>query len=747
MTDSPPIGPSGSTWTRRTFLRHRRLLISAGLAALVIIGIGWWSQDAVKRTLEERLRSELETALNANVTALELWINGQLRTASLIASDPAVRSPANLLLAAPPRTNNGPPTPSTQASTQAFVSTLDERLDTAGYQAAILVSTNGQIVASSGRIRLRPGTPVPADQADIFQRVLTNGRPALMTPFKPGRGPRFGGPRGPGRGPRPNFDPPGPMAPTSPTSPTAPAGPPRGELQVMQALVPIRAGDGTISGVLAVIIRPEAEFTRVLSVARPGTSGETFGFDPEGRLLSQSRFDDQLRALGILTNGPGSSSALNVMLRDPGGDLTHGFKPTVDPAGRPLMRLVYDALILPSGVSVMPVRDYRGVPVVGAWHWLEEHHFGVVTKIDAAEAFQPLRVLRLIFQLLLLLVALATLTGLVASHLSTVWRRRFDEAQLRARQLGQYTLVEQIGEGAMGVVYRARHALLRRETAIKLLLPDRADEELIRQFEHEVQLTCRLSHPNTIQVFDYGHTADGIFYYAMELLEGLTLQQLVDLHGAIPQERAIHLLRQAAGSLHEAHLAGLIHRDIKPGNLFLCQRGGMVDTIKVLDFGLVRDASIASPHDASLASRFIGTPLYMAPETIRSHGHGDPQTDLYALGAVAYLLVTGKPVFIADSVDQLWEMHANTQPVPPSQSAPFPISSALESLILRCLAKDPAERPVSMAAFIGELIHCPAADDWTESRRRDWWQQHPPSRHTSTNASVPTLILQPVERQ
>lgn len=744
MTDSPPSGPSGSTWTRRAFLRHRRLLVSAGLAALVIIGIGWWSQDAVKRTLEDRLRSELETALNANVTALELWINGQLRTASLIASDPAVRSPANALLATPLRTNNSPPS-SSQDSSHAFVSTLDERLGTAGYQAAILVSTNGQIVASSGRIRLRPGTPVPTDQADIFQRVLTDGRPALMTPFKPGRGPR-----GPGRGPRPNFGstgPTGPPGPTSPTSPTAPAGPPRGELQVMQALVPVRAEDGTISGILAVIIRPEAEFTRVLSVARPGTSGETFGFDPEGRLLSQSRFDDQLRSLGILTNGPGISSALNVTLRDPGGDLTHGFKPAADPANRPLMRLVSDALTSPAGVSVVPVRDYRGVPVVGAWHWLPDHHFGVVTKIDAAEAFQPLRVLRLIFQVLLLLIALATLTGLVASHLSTVWRRRFNEAQLRARQLGQYTLVEQIGEGAMGVVYRARHALLRRETAIKLLLPDRADEELIRQFEHEVQLTCRLTHPNTIQVFDYGHTTDGIFYYAMELLEGLTLQQLVDLHGAIPQERAIHLLRQAAGSLQEAHLAGLIHRDIKPGNLFLCQRGGMVDTLKVLDFGLVRDASLASPKDASLASRFIGTPLYMAPETIRTHGHGDPQSDLYALGAVAYLLVTGKPVFTADSVDQLWEMHPNTQPVPPSQIAPFPVSTALESLILRCLGKDPAERPVSMAAFIDELIRCPAADDWTESRRRDWWQQHPPSRRASTNAAVPTLILQPVERQ
>jgi hypothetical protein len=754
VTETPPTGPAGSTWTRRTFLRHRRLLFSAGIATLTLLGIGWWSQDAVRRTVEDRLRSELETALNANVTALELWIKGQLRTATLLATDPTICTPALSLLSTHIHSTGGPqgqPDPG-------FSDNLDERLATAGYQAAVLVSTNGRIVATSGRIRLRPGTPIPTDQADLFHRVVTTGKPALMTPFKPGRSPRFGGGmRGPGgserpvgeagRNPRPPGPPPG-LSQGPQSGPEAPGGPPRGELQVMQVLVPIRSEQGEVAGVLAVVVRPEAEFTRVLSVARPGTSGETFGFDPEGRLLSQSRFDEQLRSLGLLTNGPGSSSALNVILRDPGGDLSRGYIPTQASLSQPLMRLVSDALNTPAGVTVNPVRDYRGVPVVGAWHWLEEHHFGVVTKIDAAEAFQPLRVLRLIFQLLLLLVALATLTGLVGSHLSTVWRRRFNEAQLRARQLGQYTLVEKIGEGAMGVVYRARHALLRRETAIKLLLPDRADEELIRQFEHEVQLTCRLTHPNTIQVFDYGHTTDGIFYYAMELLEGMTLQQLIDRGGAIPQERAIHLLRQAAGSLQEAHLSGLIHRDIKPGNLFLCRRGGMPDTLKVLDFGLVRDASLASNLEASRASRFLGTPLYMAPETIQTPGHGDVQSDIYALGAVAYLLVTGQPVFRAPTIEELWEMHAHQLPLPPRQISLEPISGELEALILRCLSKDPSERPASMAEFLADLNRCPGTFDWTEDKRHDWWRHHSTEgrAHPSGHA-IETRIIQTLQRE
>jgi serine/threonine protein kinase len=758
----------GTTWTRRTLLRHRSLLITSTIAAAVILLVGWWSQRAVQHTIEDRLRGELKTAIEANVTALDLWIQGQMRTTTLVANDPAIRDPANAIItqsASRTNTANGMGQGSgngfggggfgrADATHSAFARALDERLTLAGYQAAVLISTNGRVLAASGRMRARPGMSVPADHLELFHRVLTNGKPALVTPFKParriGRGPGSLGERRPGdRGPGTSMQTPPSERPAGQTpeeepgsgsrlgpSPgetfagrngAPPNGTPRGDLQVMQVLAPVRNAAGDVAGVLAVVIRPEAEFTRVLSVARAGSSGETFAFDHDGRILSQSRFDAQLQKLGLITNTPGASSALNLILRDPGGNLLKGHPiAALLSSNTPLMRLVSDALTGTSGVTVQPVRDYRGVDVVGAWHWLDEHQFGVVTKIDSAEAYQPLRVLRLIFQILVLMVLLATIAGVVASHIGSTWRRRFDEAQLRARQLGQYTLLEKIGEGAMGVVYRARHALLRRETAVKLLLPDRADEEIIQQFEHEVQLTCRLTHPNTIQVFDYGHTADGIFYYAMELLEGLTLQDLADRHGAVPEERAIHILRQAAESLAEAHAAGLIHRDIKPGNLFLCERGGMPDTVKVLDFGLVRDLA----HDrqalvpGEARSRFVGTPLYMAPETIRNPGHGDAASDLYALGAVAYLLVTGLPVFSAGSIEMAWEMHANSTPVPPSRRASSPLSTELESLILDCLAKVPGDRPAGMNAFLERLARCPKANMWTPDKRRLWWREH-----------------------
>ena len=721
-------------------MRHRSLLVITLVSALLILGVGWWSLNAVRGTLEESLRSELKTTLDANVTALDIWIQTQLRTATLLATDPTLRDPANAVLEqARTNSNAGPgPGPGPFAPGDSKISqlarALDERLRVAGYQAAVLVGTNCRVVASSGRMRVRPGSALPADHLELFQRVLTTGEPALITPFKPVRRSGRNG-AGPGR---PPSMPPGGSGPFPSRSGGPPEGLPRGELQVMQILAPVRDGSGRITGVLALVLRPEAEFTRVLSVARAGASGETFAFDPEGRLLSQSRFEDQLRQMGLLTNSPGVSSALNLVLRDPGGDLTRGFQPGPGIATNFLMRFVANAIVEPGGVSVTPARDYRGVAVVGAWHWMEEHQFGVVTKIDADEAFQPLRVLRLIFQILLLFVVLAAVAGVVASHAGSVWRRRFDEAQLRARQLGQYTLVEKIGEGAMGVVYRARHALLRRETAVKLLLPDRADEGLVRQFESEVRMTCRLTHPNTIQVFDYGHTADGIFYYAMELLQGLTWQDLADRHGAVPEARAIHLLRQAAGSLQEAHAAGLIHRDIKPGNLFLCERGGMPDTVKVLDFGLVRDLARepASPGGSVHSSRFLGTPLYMAPETIRTPGHGDASSDLYALGAVAYLLVTGQSVFSAGTIEGAWEMHANSVPVPPGQIIPGRVSPEMERLILDCLAKDPASRPASMTEFLARLETCPGAHAWTADLRHGWWAQHMAVPFGSGHAAV-----------
>jgi serine/threonine protein kinase len=309
-----------------------------------------------------------------------------------------------------------------------------------------------------------------------------------------------------------------------------------------------------------------------------------------------------------------------------------------------------------------------------------------------------------------------------------------------ARRLGQYTLIEKLGEGGMGTVYRARHAMLRRPTAIKLLPPDKFGDESVARFEREVQLTARLSHPSTIRVFDYGRTPDGIFYYAMECLEGATLSDVVAEGGPLPAGRVIHLLEQAAGALTEAHGIGLIHRDIKPANIFLTEQGGIPDVVKVLDFGLVkqvaeRSAGAGAVTTTAIASQvaltqeggLAGTPLYMAPEAFTTPDKVDPRTDLYALGAVGYFLITGQEVFTGRTVLEVCSQHLQATPVPPTQRLGKPVPPDLERLILACLEKDPARRPASARALQAALRACRDARAWSEDDARRWLDAHGPA--------------------
>jgi hypothetical protein len=289
-----------------------------------------------------------------------------------------------------------------------------------------------------------------------------------------------------------------------------------------------------------------------------------------------------------------------------------------------------------------------------------------------------------------------------------------------AWQLGQYTLLEKIGEGGMGAVYRASHAMLRRPTAIKLLPPEKAGPEHLQRFEREVQLTSRLNHPNTVAIFDYGRTSDGVFYYAMEYLDGVTLEDLVRADGPQPPERVVHVLRQVAGSLAEAHGVGLIHRDIKPANVILVpERAGAPDVAKVVDFGLVKDLDQAA--DLASAGQMEGTPLYLSPEAIASPGQVDARSDLYSLGCVGYYVLTGRRVFEGRNLVELCGHHLHSQPVPPGERLGQPVPRSLSTLLMTCLEKEPARRPSSARAFLAALDACADVPPWTEDRARTWW--------------------------
>jgi serine/threonine-protein kinase len=343
-----------------------------------------------------------------------------------------------------------------------------------------------------------------------------------------------------------------------------------------------------------------------------------------------------------------------------------------------------------------------------------------VATLGAAQGWRPMDVANVSFASTwaLIIVAIAA----VASQVVFGLRR---EVQ-RARRLGQYTLDEKIGEGAMGIVYRAHHALLRRPTAIKLLPPERAGQKNVQRFEREVQLTARLTHPNTVAIYDYGHTPEGTFYYAMELLEGINLEDLVRRYGAQPAGRVNFILRQVCRALAEAHGLGVIHRDIKPANIILSVRGGEPDVAKVVDFGLVKafetnDEAVTMSMDGDAV--LAGTPLYFSPEGIVSPQDVDGRSDLYALGSVAYYLLTGKPLFEGRTVMEVCAHHLHTRPVPPSVRAGFAIDAALEQIVLRCLAKSPEDRPPTAIALHDALAACPSATAWSGADAAAWWSR------------------------
>jgi serine/threonine protein kinase len=264
--------------------------------------------------------------------------------------------------------------------------------------------------------------------------------------------------------------------------------------------------------------------------------------------------------------------------------------------------------------------------------------------------------------------------------------------------------------------------MLQRPTAIKFLHPEKTNDQTIARFEREVKLTSQLVHPNTIAIYDYGRTPEGIFYYAMEYLDGFNLEDLVNWYGPLSDGRAVHILRQICGSLSEAHGIGLIHRDIKPANIMLTMRGGIPDFVKVLDFGLVKALDARQQAGLTSAGGVNGTPLYLSPEAVTSPDTIDARSDLYAIGAVGYFLSTGKPVFEAQNVLEILRQHASSPPVPPSERCGRVVSADLEQLLLHCLAKQPADRPQS-ARELDEALQSCVVSQWTTSDGQRWWQQ------------------------
>jgi hypothetical protein len=328
--------------------------------------------------------------------------------------------------------------------------------------------------------------------------------------------------------------------------------------------------------------------------------------------------------------------------------------------------------------------------------------------------------------------AVAVILATTGSRIIYTLKQQVSEA----KQLGQYTLGRLLGEGGMGAVYHAEHALLRRETAIKLVLPDKVGPENLDRFEKEVKRMSQLTHPNTVAVFDYGRSLGGELYYAMEYLEGVDLHRLVQLDGPQPPGRVIQILLQACGALAEAHDKGLIHRDIKPANIFLCEkRGGIPDVAKVIDFGLVQEI-----HDIAASRHLHGTPGYMAPEIVTDPSLINAAVDLYAIGAVGYYLLTGQQVFAGATPMEVVNQHLNKTPRPVGGLAKHAVPPALEAVIMKCLSKKPSERYPSATAIADVLAKIEVAD-WDRAKAGQWWVDYKARKAKAPTHDAPTVTL------
>ena len=324
---------------------------------------------------------------------------------------------------------------------------------------------------------------------------------------------------------------------------------------------------------------------------------------------------------------------------------------------------------------------------------------------------------------------------LLASALAlypATWIHKIDKVIEEVRELGAYHLQEMIGQGGMGEVWTATHRLLARPAAIKLIRTDglnlKNNETALARFEREARITAALHSPHTVRLYDFGRTEDGAFYYVMELLDGIDLERLVHRYGPLPPARVVHLLHQACHSLAEAHAAGLVHRDIKPANMVTCRSGLEYDYLKILDFGLVRAIAQDNEDNVRLTAAGVaaGTPAYIAPEIARGHG-GAPKSDLYALGCVGYWLLTGTLVFEGNSPMSLMLKHIEETPASPSTRTSQEIAPKLESLILECLAKDPARRPASAAVMRTRLASIATDNPWTAKEAKAWWEEVGPN--------------------
>lgn len=478
---------SASFHSTHVFLR-RNLWIWPIIAVVVLAGVGYLVRSAIESTMRDNLRSGLQTLLDVEVAMLETWFQVQESNVQSVANSTEVRQITQVLINPQEASKilpqgNPPLTP--EEAHKRLERHLNPIMSSHRYSGYILADRKKTILASSSQ-ELVGQEEVP--EFDDFLTTAMDGTSIVSAPF------------------RSNFQ----LKSASGRMTT--------QVPVMFAASPVRDENFQVIGALCLQIRPEEEFTEILQLGRLGESGETYAFNRSGLMISNSRFDDDLKLLGLIPQDADGASLLTIQLSNPGGDMVTGYRPKTLRRDMPLTLMVQKALDGSAAYDLDGYPDYRGVSVVGAWKWLTRYEIGVATEIDHAEAYLPLTILQRTFQVMFGLLVLSSVAIFIFTIIVSRLQREARKAAVAAKQVGQYELVEKLGQGAMGVVYKGRHAMLRRPTAIKLLDVEKINPGSIARFEREVQITCQLNNPNTIAIYDYGRTPEGVFYYAMEFL-------------------------------------------------------------------------------------------------------------------------------------------------------------------------------------------------------------------------------------
>jgi tRNA A-37 threonylcarbamoyl transferase component Bud32 len=481
---------------------------------------------------------------------------------------------------------------------------------------------------------------------------------------------------------------------------------------VMFAGGPIRGANGQILAGMVFFFSPHPEFGDLLS---PPGDAEILAFDGKGLLLNDLKDPAALVAAGLLPGSAGDPSALRIHLRDPGKELQAGRPPETAVDRWAPTRMCLSATRGLSGSDASGYRNLVGRPVVGTWVWLPEQEMGLGAEQDVDAVLDSLQPLRSSFLLLLSIPAI--LTGVLffaATH------GRSPAVRGAESRIGFYVVDRPIGQGGMGDVFLATHTILSRPAALKILRDPRPNHATIARFKREARMASRLGHPNSIQIFDYGETADGRLYYAMEYVDGLNLAQLLTLEGPLPVGRSLYLLKQISGALEEAHALGLLHRDLKPSNIMVGRKGGLGDVVKILDFGIASSVSGVS-EDITRSNNVVGTPVYLAPERIRRPHQLDFRSDIYSFGGVAFHMLTGRSLFEGPGPAELIYQVMTAKRPSPSKLRGDTLPDPLESLVLDCLAIEPEMRPASMGEITQSLKGIGAPEPWSQDEARNWW--------------------------